>query len=133
MPDLTVMLYHRDFTQAFPDDGLSYTVLGYDKTAQFGAREATIQVRGSWEALAGLQDRLRCKVEIVDGKGVVDTMIGMGLFNVQSIHLLESMIGFYIPRDIRSKLTSDRDNSPPQTPLQKRMGEIFKPLLEGEK
>lgn len=69
----------------------------------------------------------------VDGKGVVDTMIGMGLFNVQSIHLLESMIGFYIPRDIRSKLTSDRDNSPPQTPLQKRMGEIFKPLLEGEK
>ena len=68
----------------------------------------------------------------VDGEVVVDTMIGMGLFNVQSIDLLENMIGFYIPRDIRKKLLDDRAGSPPPTPLQERMAAIFKPMLEGE-
>ncbi len=61
----------------------------------------------------------------VDGKPVIDTMIGMGLFNVQSVQLLESMIGFFIPRDIRGKLHHDRDNATPRTPLQEIVGEIF--------
>ena len=67
----------------------------------------------------------------VDGKPVIDTMIGMGLFNVQSVQLLESMIGFYIPRDIRGKLIQERDNAPAPTPLQKRMTKIFA-SLEGD-
>lgn len=61
----------------------------------------------------------------VDGKPVVDTMLGMSLFNIQSIHLLESTIGFFIPRDIRYKLGLDRDNAAPRTPLQEIVGEIF--------
>ena len=62
----------------------------------------------------------------VDGKEVIDTMIGMGLFNVQSVHLLECMIGFDLPRDIRNKLIHDRDKAEPQTPLQEFVGELFK-------
>ncbi len=68
----------------------------------------------------------------VDGKPVIDTMIGMGLFNVQSVQLLESMIGFDIPRDIRGKLIQERDNAPLPTPLQARMGDIFKSLQEDD-
>ncbi len=60
----------------------------------------------------------------VDGKVVVDTMIDMGLVNVQCVRLLESMIGFYIPRDICDKLIHDRDNAIPQTPLQAAMGKL---------
>ncbi len=67
------------------------------------------------------------------GEVVVDTMIGMGQFNVQDIRLLECMIGFDIPDSIRKKLLDDRASAPSPTPLQTRMGEIFKPLLEGEK
>lgn len=61
----------------------------------------------------------------VDGKPVIDTMIGMGLFNVKSVQLLESMIGFDIPRDIRNKLIQERDDAPSPTPLQEIVGEIF--------
>ena len=68
----------------------------------------------------------------VDGEIVIDTMIGMGLFNVQSVDLLENMIGFDIPRDIRKKLLDDQAESPPPTPQQSRMAKIFKPMLEGK-
>ncbi len=61
----------------------------------------------------------------VDGTEVVNTMLGMGLFNVQSIHLLESMIGFYIPRDISIKLLNDQQTAPSRTALQEIVGEIF--------
>lgn len=66
----------------------------------------------------------------VDGREVINTMLGMGLFNIQSVDLLENMIGFYIPRDIRKKLLDDQAESPPPTPQQSRMAKIFKPMLE---
>lgn len=66
----------------------------------------------------------------VDGKTVVDTMIGMGRFDIKDVYILEKMIGFDIPDGITYKLLNDIGTSPPQTPLQKRVGEIFKPLLE---
>lgn len=59
---------------------------------------------------------------------VIDTMIGMGLFNIQSIHLLESMIGFFIPRDIRNKLIHDQDNAASQTPLQATVSKMRKEM-----
>lgn len=61
----------------------------------------------------------------VNGKPVVDTMIGMGRFDIQDVYVLEQMIGFDIPRDISNKLLVDIGTSPPQTPLQKRIGKIF--------
>ncbi len=60
----------------------------------------------------------------VDGNEVINTMLNMGLVNVQCVLLLESMIGFYIPRDICDKLIHDRDNAIPQTPLQAAMGSL---------
>ena len=62
----------------------------------------------------------------VDGKPVIDTMLNMSQFDVQCLNLLEKMIGFNIPSDIRTKLIHDRDYAPPQTPLQVLVGEIFK-------
>ena len=61
----------------------------------------------------------------LDGTPVIDTMLDMGSFNVRDIHLLECMIGFDIPVDIRNRLTLDRDNATPRTPLQELVGEIF--------
>lgn len=63
----------------------------------------------------------------VDGKPVVDTMLGMGQFNVRKVHLLESMIGFTIPPEISIKLLHDRDDGlmAPRSPLQETVGEIF--------
>lgn len=61
----------------------------------------------------------------LDGAPVIDTMLDMGQFHVQDIHLLESMIGFNVPADIRSKLIHDRDNAAARTPLQEIVGEIF--------
>lgn len=61
----------------------------------------------------------------LDGTPVIDTMLDMGSFNVRDIHLLECMIGFDIPVVIRNRLTLDRDNAAPRTPLQELVGEIF--------
>ncbi|KKL73787.1 hypothetical protein LCGC14_2071360 [marine sediment metagenome] len=69
----------------------------------------------------------------VDGVPVVDTMINMGRYDIKDVYLLEKMIGFDIPGDICNKLLVDIGTSTPQTPLQKRMGEIFKPILENQK
>lgn len=66
----------------------------------------------------------------VDGTEVVNTMLGMKQFDVQCLNLLEKMIGFNIPDDIRTKLIHNRDNAPDPTPLQKAMGRIIKPMLE---
>ncbi len=61
----------------------------------------------------------------LDGAPVIDTMLDMGRFDVKDIRLLECMIGFNIPADIRSKLIHDRDNAASRTPLQELVGEIF--------
>lgn len=61
----------------------------------------------------------------VNGKEVVNTMLGMGQFDVQKVSLLESMIGFDIPSDIRDKMFLDKHGSPPRTDLQALVGEIY--------
>ena len=62
----------------------------------------------------------------VDGEIVVDTMISMGQFDVQDVHLLECMIGFSAPDDIRSKLVQDRNNATSPTEWQERTGRHFR-------
>lgn len=62
----------------------------------------------------------------LDGKEGVNTMLGMGRFDVQHVHLLEDLIGFEIPDDIHDKLLHDADNALPQTPLQATMGKILR-------
>jgi len=61
----------------------------------------------------------------VDGKEIVNTMLGLGQFDVQSVLLLESMIRYTIPTNICTKLMHDRDTASTRTPLQETVGKIF--------
>ncbi len=60
----------------------------------------------------------------VNGNEVINTMLNMGQFDVKDVHLLESMIGFNVPDEIRNMLILDRDNATAPTPLQAMMGKI---------
>lgn len=61
----------------------------------------------------------------VNGVPVIDTMLDMGRFDVKDIRLLECMIGFNIPVNIQNKLIMDRASGDPQSPLQRRLAEVF--------
>ena len=61
----------------------------------------------------------------VNGVPVIDTMLDMSRFDVVDVTLLGRMIGFDIPVDIQDKLIMDRAAGDPQSPLQRRLAEVF--------
>ncbi len=65
----------------------------------------------------------------VDGESVIDTMIGMGRFDIKCTYALEQAIGFSIPNEIQMKLIEDVANAQPQTPLQATVSKMRKEML----
>lgn len=68
--------------------------------------------------------------DVADAKGdeIVNTMLGFGNFNVQTVDDLEYLIGLTIPNDIRAKLENDRGDRSEPSRLQKTIGDRMKAI-----